>query len=228
MNRFAGVDGCRAGWVVVTVDERGRQAEVAVMAFSDVVRQVEAGTLVCAAVDMPIGLAERERRACDTEARRRLGPRRSSVFPSPVRAALGAATYAEAAARSRAACGRSLPIQTFNLLKAIAEVDQAMRPALQDRVVEAHPELAFAGLLGHPAVYPKRSAGGHQERVAALGDVVVGVDALLAQRPAGVAADDLLDACALTWTARRLAQGRAERLGDGAVDARGLRMEVAA
>ncbi len=145
-----------------------------------------------------------------------------------MRPVLGAVSYAEAVARSRAACGRSLSVQTFNLLGAIAEVDAAMSPALQERLTEAHPELAFADLLGHPAVHPKRTAAGRAERLGALAAVVDGAELLLAHLPPGVAPDDVLDACALTWTARRLAAGRAERLGDGSVDRRGLRMEIAA
>ena len=42
----------------------------------------------------------------------------------------------------------------------------------------------------------------------------------------GAAWDDVLDACALVQTARRLAGGQVERLGDGARDARGLRCEI--
>jgi predicted RNase H-like nuclease len=49
----------------------------------------------------------------------------------------------------------------------------------------------------------------------------------LIERPVrGAAGDDVLDACALTLIARRLATGAVERLGDGRRDAKGLRMEI--
>lgn len=38
--------------------------------------------------------------------------------------------------------------------------------------------------------------------------------------------DDVLDACALVTTARRLVTGDVEPLGDGATDERGLRCEI--
>jgi predicted RNase H-like nuclease len=51
-------------------------------------------------------------------------------------------------------------------------------------------------------------------------------------RPAkssGWGEDDLMDACACAWSARRLAMGRGLRLPDNPVlDARGLRMEICA
>ena len=49
------------------------------------------------AVDIPIGLPDSaEPRAADIEARKLLGKRRSSVFPTPHRAVLEAPTYAKA------------------------------------------------------------------------------------------------------------------------------------
>ena len=229
----AGVDGCRSGWVVAVLDRspppgpRSGPAHLTVTVverLDGVVGQVDGGGLAAVAVDMPIGLPDAEPRACDLAARRRLGPRRSSVFPAPARAVLGAATYAEALARSRAACGRGLSRQAFNLLPKLAALDAVVRPALQDAVVEAHPELAFARLAGHPAAHPKRTAPGRAERLALLR--AAGLGDLSGLRLPGTAPDDVLDAAVLVLTAARVRDGRAERLGDGARDGRGLRMEV--
>ena len=189
------------------------------------IADVDAGRLAALAVDMPMGLPDDGPRACDLAARRRLGVRRSSVFPTPVRAALGAPTYVEALARSRAACGRGLSRQAFNLLAKMAELDAVIRPDLQDRVVEAHPEMAFARLAGGPCLHPKRTPEGRAERLALLDRA--GLGDLAALRLPGAAPDDILDAAALTLTAARVRDGEVERLGDGARDARGLRMEVA-
>ena len=165
------------------------------------------------AVDMPIGLLEHGPRACDVEARRRLGPRRSSVFPTPLRPMLAATTYAEALAVG------GLSKQAFNLLPKIREVDAVMTPDKQKQIAEVHPELCFARLRGQPCAAPKRTPEGRAERVAALG-------VALGRPPSGAAWDDVLDACALVETARRLADRDVERLGDGARDARGLRCEI--
>jgi predicted RNase H-like nuclease len=220
----AGVDGCRTGWVVVRLGPAGLGVAV-VPSIAPVIEEVAAGGLAAAAIDMPVGLPAAGPRACDAEARRLLGPRRASVFPAPARAVLGARTYREAAERSRAATGRSLPVQAYNLVPKVAELDRAMRPGLQDRVVEAHPELAFARLAGVPAAHPKRTPEGRAERLALL--AAAGVGDLSRLRALGAAPDDILDAAVLALTAARARDGSAVRLGDGTVDARGLRMEVA-
>jgi predicted RNase H-like nuclease len=214
---LAGVDGCRGGWVVVT-----EGAADVVPTFAAVLASLPGDAIV--AVDIPIGLADRyERggRACDRQARAALGRRRaSSVFPAPPRPALGARTLVEARAR-----GWPATLQALNLLPKIEEVDACMTPALQARVFEAHPELAFRALNDGEAVVPnKRHADGRTRRWALLERAGIARP----DRPrAGEAEDDLVDACAELWVARRLARGAAVRVPAAAAhDARGLRMEI--
>ncbi|HET7652099.1 MAG TPA: DUF429 domain-containing protein [Acidimicrobiales bacterium] len=210
--RVAGVDGARRGWVVAGDDGSVDLVD----ALDDVIADVRAGRLDAVAVDMPIGLPARpgERRACDVAARRLLGARRSSVFPAPARCFLGASAFADVT---------GMPVQAFHLLPRIAEVDRLVDAALQDRVVEAHPELAFTRLHGGSEVRTaKRTAEGLAQRARLLG---LGAPP---RPPAGARTDDVLDALALVHTARRIADGTAERLGDPtATDERGLRMEIA-
>ncbi len=193
------------------------------------VEQIDSGALVAAAIDIPIGLAQRDPRRSDIEARRRLGGRRSSVFPAPVRPALSATTYEEACAMSRAACGKAISKQLFNILPKIREVDALVTPLRQQRLVEMSPELSLALLAGAPMSRPKRHRDGRAERMRALG-AFFGSETVAhhAQRPpAGAQADDVLDAFAGAWTARRYAAREHLQLG-GELDGRGLRMEVVA
>ena len=113
--------------------------------------------------------------------------------------------------------GRGLAHQVFNLLPKIDEVDGLLSPARQARVVEAHPELCFASIAGEPLLHPKRTAPAGP-RAALVGVVPAPLP--------GAAADDVLDAHAALWTARRVAAGDEERLGGGERDGRGLRMEI--
>jgi predicted RNase H-like nuclease len=189
---------------VVALD--GSPPEVVVVpTFVDVLA-LTAGVI---AVDMPIGLPEEGRRACDAAARRMLGPRRSSVFPVPVRAALAATSFAQV---------RGLSIQGWNLVPKIAEVDRCWEP----RVLECSPELSLAVVSGAPMAHPKRLAAGRAERLAALTAAFPGMT-LTAK---GAAGHDVLDAHACLLTARRVARGEAIELGDGAVDRRGRPMRV--
>jgi predicted RNase H-like nuclease len=156
----------------------------------------------------------------------RLGPRRSSVFPTPVRAALTAEDYPEALARSRAVDGRGLSKQAFNLLPAIAEVDAAITPELQDHVIECHPETVFARLNGGPVSTRKHDAAGIADRRRLLDPWLVDGIASIGPAPSGAKTDDVPDAVAVALTAARLTIGDVEHLGDGERDGRGLRMEI--
>mgnify|MGYP000184531826 CR=1 FL=1 len=84
----AGVDGCRAGWFYVALDERGVFRHGLVGRFEEVVDALRHAGLVL--VDIPIGLpgAGRPARDCDVAARRAISPRGSTIFPAPSRAAL--------------------------------------------------------------------------------------------------------------------------------------------
>src|SRR5207247_765617 len=90
---IGGVDGCKAGWLLLCFETETRviQPEIVPHAAGLVGRVSQLGVLT---VDIPIGLTDGPARQCDVEARRLLGPGRgSSVFPAPVRAALGASDY---------------------------------------------------------------------------------------------------------------------------------------
>lgn len=186
---------------------------------------VLAATRDCAAVgvDIPLGLPEgRAGRVCDRSAAARLGRARSSVFPAPPRAVLGAADYAAACACARVVTGRAISLQTFHITAKIAEWDALTLP---DAVVEVHPELALRALSPATDFAPKRSARGAGQRIAALARWVDPAVAL-ADLPTGTRLDDVLDALAAAWSARRWSRGEAELLG-GEQDARGRPMRIA-
>lgn len=219
--RFVGIDGYCAGWLAAWREPDAPRAAT----FPTLAALLDALAPDVAALDMPIGLAEGDR-TCDKEARALLGPRRSSVFAPPARRVLHETTFRP---------GMGISLQAFDLLPRLRDVDATMTPALQARVKEAHPELAFAALGGAPMRHPKRTQEGRAERGCALGRIpgdpfrAVRRDPLgwkKTQGLRGVAVDDLLDACALAWTAQRIARQEARALGDGARDARGLAMEI--
>ncbi len=224
--RVAGVDGCRAGWLVAAAalptPPQGAPSLAdldltIVPRFADV---LEMG-LAAIAVDIPIGLADAAEpggRACDRLARARLGRRAASVFSPPVRAALGAATYREALAINRASSEHRLgfTIQCWNIVPKIREVDGLMTDAARDVVHEAHPELSFATMAGAPMAHGKSTPAGRAERLAALRAAGVPIDEPAVTRfpKKDAQPDDVLDACACLWTAARIAAGIAHRLAD--------------
>ncbi len=219
-----GVDGCRGRWAVVTATPGGHLGAELAADLAPLIARVRTGEVAAMAIDMPIGLLADRPRPADRAARALLGPRRSSVFPAPVRAVLGAADYTEACARSRAASGKALSKQTFNLLGAIGHLDALLTPADADRIVEAHPELAFARLGGEPAP-AKRTAEGRRHRLRLLTEALgPPLEELVAA--SDVPTEDLLDATALILTARHVVAGSEHRLGDGVVDETGKPVQV--
>ena len=197
----AGVDGYRDGWVVVRLDVAGAVGVCTFQTFAEIapldVRVI--------AVDIPIGVPETGLRPADVAARRFVGGRASSVFPTPPRVALEAESFAEALARARGATGRGISAQSYALRRRILEVEAVART--DERVVEVHPEVSFAELAGSPLAHSKRTPEGLSERRGHLRRA--GLDAAPAR---GVPEADLLDALVAAWSAARYRRGEARPL----------------
>ena len=125
-----------------------------------------------------------------------------------VRSALKAASHLTATALSMELSGSGISRQSYALRAKIFEVEQWLPTAPCD-VWEVHPEVSFAILIGAPADAPKKTWAGMVERRNAL--LKVGIDLDRAPSAAGslAAVDDMLDAGAAAWTARRLLEGTA-------------------
>jgi predicted RNase H-like nuclease len=219
-----GVDGWRGRWVGALLDDR----RVTLLDLPDVDAVLAVPDVEVVAIDMPIGLSEDGVRACDVRAREllhRYGAA-SSVFPTPVRAVLAADDYAEARAISRARTTppRAPSAQSFQLVKAIRALDDALGDPPRADVREVHPELAFRR-LDPELLDPKGTARGASRRLAALRRVM-DVDAALLDAPRRVPMIDALDACAAAWSAGRIADGTAECVGDDGRDSRGRPMRI--
>jgi len=227
-----GVDGCKGGWIAVAWhDDDSAAPEAHVMPRFEEVIAMNAAVI---AVDIPIGLPEiaRNGRGCDGEARRRLKGKASSVFPAPARPTLMARDHREASAINRKFSDPShgISAQAYNILAKIAEVDKLLSPPMQNRVYEVHPELCFYAMNGDMSVREKkREADGQEKRAGLLRENGFPFDRMkhptAPRRHWGL--DDLIDACACAWSARRIRDGlNLNLLADPPFDGRGLRMEI--
>jgi len=221
-----GIDGCRGGWLACVVD--GTRVRWDYVDDVTDVRKLLEQDADAVAIDIPIGLPEEGVRACDVEARRRLGRRGVSVFAAPVRPVLGCATYAEARLVLAERGGASMSAQAFGIVRAVAAVDAAVTPADEPRVVEAHPEVAFSVMSDGDPLDPKKTARGAGQRLGRLQTALGAPVKALAEVPSGLPLDDALDALACAWVAARWVAGAATVLGDGHRDARGLAMRIVA
>lgn len=206
-----GLDGCKGGWVVAVADEAGFvEAFVAPSIASAAQTGSQQWGATVMVVDIPIGVPDSGKRAADTEARAFIRPRSSSVFSTPVRAALEAASYDAARAASIAATGgTSLSKQAWAIGDKILEVDAFVHSATLT-VREGHPEVSFRAMSNTPIEHYKKTFAG-----AALRMSLLEAEGLSLKpdhevlRTRGVDLDDFLDAGAMAWTARRVNQGLA-------------------
>jgi len=228
----AGADGCRRGWF-----RASRETRTGELRFD--VHEKPSGLLRTApsprvlGIDIPIGLPDQGRRACDEAARGVLGPRRSSVFAAPIRAALRAASREEASRITFARDGRRVSTQAWGIYPKVRSVDALLTvsPEARARIREVHPEVCFwAWNAGQPMPASKKTRAGrlrrrrHVEGWLGAG-VVAAARRLYARRD--VADDDILDALAALWTATRIVAGQARTLpAVPPVDSTGLRMEI--
>ena len=242
---IVGVDACRAGWIAVIGQLADPPAEGRAPAegwaslearvfprFDFLLDALPSDAVI--AVDMPIGLPERIEgpgRVAEKAARPLLGERQSSVFSIPARAAVeaGAGPFRSELHRREAysdACAiaarlshppRKISIQGFSLFPRIIEIDRrlAAEPALAERVIESHPELAFVRLNGGSAMAsPKKvrnrvNPEGMEDRRKVLVEAGLPRGFLYQPAPAGAAQDDFLDASVLLLVAARHAAGQA-------------------
>lgn len=206
-----GVDACKAGWVGVRLDGSTAIVLVAATIGELVAAANEQGQVAVVGIDIPIGLPDSGEREADRLARGRIGPRWPSVFLTATRAALTANTHPEAAAANRELTGKALSVQAYGLRAKILQVDAWVHTAGRP-VIEVHPEVSFAELNGGHLVTKKSTPEGVAQRRAALKAQGIVLDGPL-RRPR-VGEDDVLDAAAAAWTARRHARGEAISLPD--------------
>ncbi len=236
-----GVDGCGAGWFAIRIEDGGAGPyELGV--FGEIAELVDAwDDAALILIDVPIGLPDDGTpRACDVEARKKLGRGRRSPPAPPCRAALDIRLRElgpeEASGAGRERTGTRPAPRASRSDRRIAEVDRLMRgrdansrPAIR----ETHPEICFWALNGErPADHRKGCEAGRRERFDILSrhypsTINLYDEARARFRRRAVADDDILDAAAAALTAVPADRGADLRaLSDGRADAFGLPMEI--
>ena len=230
---FVGVDGCRAGWLAIGLDAQGSWRVNVFPNVSSLWEHHREASLIL--IDIPIGLKTegRAERRCDPQARRLLGPRRSSVFPAPCRGAIYASSYQEACDVNQRLTGKRLSVENWNIIPKIREVDCLLSDdaAARDVIREIHPELCFWGLAGRPMQHAKKRSEGLSERTRLLQSIYPQTANLInhvlsTYRRKDVARDDILDALAAAVTGLIGGENLASIPQEPEFDERGLRMEM--
>jgi len=215
----AGIDRWRGGWVIA--EDCGDELRLSTAAHIDEVTD-HLASCVAVAIDMPIALAVSGRRAAEGELRALLGSSARSVFTSPTRAGVEALSQAEATVINRQHGGPGISAQAFGLFASIRELRAHLGSPATEHWHETHPESSFAAMNGGVPLAAKRSARGVAERLAHLRNFFPTVDASLLGAPERVPIDDVLDAIAAAWSAKRIAEGTATLFGEPGRDDQGF------
>jgi predicted RNase H-like nuclease len=227
----AGVDGYKNGWFVVLHEIQSGEVWFEVKtSFAGVLKLRQCPKVI--AVDIPIGLLDVARhggRDCDVETRKLLKIRRSSVFSPPVRAAICETDYESAKRANQESSVLKIGIskQAHAISSKIHDVDSLLIPEPQRKIFEVHPELCFLQMAGHPMRNGKKTEAGYRERKGLLREFREVIQDLERRHPPKLKKDDVLDACAACWTAKRILERIAEKIpSKPPLDSKGLRMEI--
>lgn len=211
MDGSTGVDACRGGWVAVTLAPGGAAAGSSPAARAAVALE-GLGLAGLTGIDMPLGLLAEGWRTVDALARRALGRRGSTVFAIAPRPVWDEQAFPEANRRCRQLTGKGLSVQAWGLRPALLDAD-GYRRACRHQLYEVHPELAFSALAGSPLAESKHTQEGRATRRALLAAAGIELPSARSVRSGAggpaPAEDDLLDAAAAAWSARRIAAGTA-------------------
>jgi predicted RNase H-like nuclease len=230
--KTAGIDGCKAGWILVTFDEEQRYE----ILRSDDELHKSLHHFDRIFIDMPIGLEdEKYTRECDELLRKKLGGEyAASVFSPPIRPALHAPSYVEANMQSFEYTEKKLTVQAWNITPKIKVLDRFLTetPGLKEKVLESHPELLFMNLNGGKIYQKKNTKKGLRHRL----DLIKNFEKVAADffreikeeyRRNEVEEDDIVDSMVLALTAKKSLEKSIKTIPEApSRDSQGLKMAI--
>ncbi|MDZ7755340.1 DUF429 domain-containing protein [Rhodohalobacter sp.] len=230
--KTAGIDGCKAGWMLTTFDENPEYRVIE--SNEDFIKALQEFDRVF--IDMPIGLEDEEyTRECDRELRKVLGAEYApSVFSPPIRPALHAPSYVEANMQSYEYTEKKLTVQAWNITPKIRLLDQVLseHQELRESVLESHPELIFMNLNGGMIYQKKNTKKGLRHRLGLIVDREQIADDFFRDikeefRRNQVDEDDIVDSMALALAAKRSVEKGIKTIPQNPpVDSEGLKMAI--
>ncbi len=232
--KVAGVDGCPAGWLMITYDSGTFYHQI----YSGFKKLLSTNhTVDRILVDMPIGLASPGYpRTIDQKLRWQLPGRGSTVFNVPVRDAIYASQFDEARHINKQMTGKSLSIQSLYLMEKIKQIDTYLinTPKKALKIYESHPELCFKSLNNGKTLLSKKSSiEGQRQRLRILGNYESSIkdlyqNILSSTTRKRVRRDDIIDAICLCLVNKLAIHDELKFLSDeNAKDEHGIEIKIA-
>lgn len=167
---FLGIDGCKSGWIVSRLSQNSAQ-EFSLELFhltslTELYSYFSIQSVHSVWIDIPIGLSDSGVRACDSQLRKALGKKGSSVFTTPVTSSVYAENYRQACELNAEKTGKKISIQSWNICPKIKETDQFLAKHIEWKPLffESHPEFLFE--MAKPAFFvSKKLAEGFNQRL---------------------------------------------------------------
>ena len=166
-------------------------------------------------IDMPVVLSEVIPRQADQLARKLLSKKASSVFTAPTPEMLNQPNYEKASLVSKRLFGKSMSLQSWYLFPKIKDV-QTMIHHKDMQIYEIHPELSFRAMNNEQVILEsKKTHEGFALRNALLSmhfKNFIFEDIRNQHARKDVMDNDILDALAVLWSAKRIQSNQASYL----------------
>ena len=210
-----GIDGCKSGWFSVWENQSGNIVSSIFTNLNDLNNFFKDENHLVIGIDMPVILSDEIPREADQLARKLLSKKASSVFTAPTPEMLEQPNYEKASLVSKRLFGKSMSLQSWYLFPKIKDV-QTMIHHEKMNFYEIHPELSFRAMNNEKVILEsKKTFEGFNIRNSLLTThfKYFNFDEIRMQYPKkDVMDDDILDALAVLWSAKRIQSNEASFL----------------
>ena len=215
MSLIIGIDGCKSGWFSVW-ENKDKSIHSAVFSnLNELKNFFKNESRLILGIDMPVVLSEVIPRQADQLARKLLSKKASSVFTAPTPEMLDQPNYEKASLVSKRLFGKSMSLQSWYLFPKIKDV-QTMIHHEDMQIYEIHPELSFRAMNNEQVILEsKKTHEGFALRNALLSmhfKNFIFEDIRNQHARKDVMDNDILDALAVLWSAKRIQSNQASYL----------------
>ena len=215
MSLIIGIDGCKSGWFSVWENQDKSIHSSVFSNLNELKNFFKNESQLIIGIDMPVVLSEVIPRQADQLARKLLSKKASSVFTAPTPEMLDQPNYEKASLVSKKLFGKSMSLQSWYLFPKIKDV-QTMIHHEDMQIYEIHPELSFRAMNNEQVILEsKKSHEGFAIRNSLLSmhfENFIFEEIRRQYARKDVMDNDILDALAVLWSAKRIQSNQASFL----------------
>ena len=215
MSLIIGIDGCKSGWFSIWENQDKSIHSSVFSNLNELKNFFKNESQLILGIDMPVVLSEVIPRQADQLARKLLSKKASSVFTAPTPEMLDQPNYEKASLVSKRLFGKSMSLQSWYLFPKIKDV-QTMIHHEDMQIYEIHPELSFRAMNNEQVILEsKKTQEGFALRNALLSmhfKNFIFEDIRNQHARKDVMDNDILDALAVLWSAKRIQSNQASYL----------------